>query len=205
MNIPNFSLQRNLQYSTCKGGSPPPKGSGRRKGQIPDFTLGLHTYDLRAEPWIERPDLTSNPMVSLWDKGSILRLLKDITCPYDFENKEGIPIFGLAIWEVKPANQSHEQAYEQSSAELLDLLEWQRNAFKKANFDLERFTPMVWFFSSVGSDWRVYACFEGQGRYVSIRSFLNGDSADEVYSAPDKAVVWRCSEFPASSSAHVYC
>ena len=74
-------------------------------------------------------------------------------------------MFSFALWEAKKATgQTHETAFLQTIAKVKTLLRFQRLAFNEARLSEEPqckdVSPLVWFFSSVGSDWQLWGCFE---------------------------------------------
>ena len=75
------------------------------------------------------------------------------------------PVFSFALWEAKKATgEPHDKALLQTAAKVRTLLQKQRLAFNEANLgeepQCEDVCPLVWYFSSVGSDWQLWGCFE---------------------------------------------
>ena len=69
------------------------------------------------------------------------------------------PMFAFGIWEAKRTiGSNHEDTIQQTATKLKSLLIWQRKIFDKSGVQVT--SPTVWFFSSLGADWRVYGCSE---------------------------------------------
>lgn len=169
-NPPNFSLYPQL-----------PIGQS-----IPDATIGLSTYDLRLEPWRhpEWNDLIQNDRVRLFDTEHVVRnrALFGLERPNRSKktphlNWTPYPVFNFALWEAKKTTgDTHGKALLQTAASIKTLLQRQRHVFDEAKLSDEPqckdVCPLVWFFSSVGSDWQLWGCYEeksndrGEYRYV---------------------------------------
>lgn len=135
--------------------------------------FGLGTYNLKNEPWRnpERKDLVKNDRVQLFDKDAITQNLDhfELTGPNKKKNTGFLtsahPMFSFGLWEAKKAmGETHNKAFLQTAEKVRSLLQFQRLAFKKARLSEEPqckdVCPLVWFFSSVGADWRLWGCFE---------------------------------------------
>lgn len=172
-NIPNCDYQLDLAYYVDDS-----RVAGKGGWQKPDSTFGLCTYNLEERPWNEK-DWLQVDMVKLFEKRTLKKTLDGfpkLREPYKISGTPvgvySYPMFAFGLWEVKKDKRSsHEDTLIQSSRELKLLLNWQRRIFDESN--VEVISPTVWYFSSVGSDWRVYGCSEtkavhGDGfRYVS--------------------------------------
>ena len=105
-------------------------------------------------------------MVKLFEKKTLARTMdhfSQLKEPYKISGTPvGIysyPMFAFGLWEAKRnKDSSHENTVIQSSRKLKSLLSWQRRIFKKSEVTVT--SPTVWFFSSIGADWRVYGCSE---------------------------------------------
>ena len=168
-------LKFQLRYRNIDATSTPKKASnasadGNGQGQngagIPDATVGFCAFDLWNEPWTSKPELVENDRVKLFDKRLIDDILNDcqLLGPYASKPSEGTPIFAFALWEAKSRAGSDHQALAQSYQKLIALLEWQRTVCARAKFDKPGYSPVVWFFSSVGSTWTVHGCFVKKDR-----------------------------------------
>ena len=74
---------------------------------------------------------------------------------------DGVPLFAFALWEAKKSDgHSHWSAFSQSEKKVRSLLKWQDDIINEAESDSNEFSPVVWVFTSVGSSWTVYACYE---------------------------------------------
>ena len=151
------------------------KVTGKRSFQTPDATFGLCTYSLDQRRWTQ--EWRENDMVKLFEKKALKETMDafgELQEPYKISGTpNGIysyPMFAFGLWEAKKEiGSSHEDTIKQSSRKLKDLLSWQRKIFDKSGVGVT--SPTVWFFSSIGADWRVYGCSEtkaGDGfKYVS--------------------------------------
>ena len=117
-------------------------------------------------------------MVKLFEKKTLentMNHFSQLKEPYKISGTQvGIysyPMFAFGLWEAKQAKgYSHEDTLIQSSKKLKSLLKWQRNVFDKSG--VRETSPTVWYFSSLGSDWRVYGCSE--------KKTVRGDGFDYV-------------------------
>lgn len=172
-NLPNCDHQLDLAYYDDDG-----KVTGKNGSQKPDSTFGLCTYDLGERPWNEKNWLQED-MVKIFDKKTLKKTLDgfpELKEPYKISGTPfglySYPMFAFGLWEAKKdQGYSHENTFIQSSRKLKLLLSWQRKIFDESK--IKNISPTVWYFSSLGSDWRVYGCSEtkdvhGDGfRYVS--------------------------------------
>ncbi len=156
--------------------------TGKKGSQTPDTTFGLCTYNLDERHWTE--EWLRNDMVKLFGKKSLketmdrFSLLKE---PYKISGTPvglySYPMFAFGLWEAKrDKGYSHEDVVIQSSRKLKLLLSWQRKIFDES--EVREISPTVWFFSSLGSDWRVYGCSEtkavdGDGFHYVSHILLN--------------------------------
>ena len=154
------------------------KVTGKNGSQKPDSTFGLCTYNLDEKPWNEN-DWLQVDMVKLFEKRTLKKTLDsfpELGEPYKISaNPVGLysyPMFAFGLWEAKKdKDSSHENALIQSARKLKSLLSRQRRIFNESGVRVT--SPTVWFFSSIGADWRVYGCSEtksigGDGfKYVS--------------------------------------
>ena len=138
--------------------------TGKKGSQIPDTTFGLCTYNLDERHWTE--EWLRNDMVKLFEKRTLKETMDNFSqlqLPYKISgNPVGIysyPMFAFGFWEAKKElDSSHENTIKQSARKLKSLLSWQRRIFDVS--DVRVTSPTVWFFSSIGADWRVYGCSE---------------------------------------------
>ena len=74
---------------------------------------------------------------------------------------DGVPLFAFALWEAKKSDgDSHWSAFTQLDKKVRSLLQWQDAVINEAVSDSNEFTPVVWAFTSVGSSWTVYGCYQ---------------------------------------------
>ena len=143
------------------------------KEGVPDVTFGLGTYNLNLPPWRseEMVDLVQNDRVRLFDKDTIRENLATFELAGPNTKKKthyvssAYPLFSFALWEAKKATgETHDTAFLQTAANVKTLLRFQRRAFDEAKLgeepQCEDVCPLVWYFSSVGSDWQLWGCFE---------------------------------------------
>ena len=171
-NLPNCGYGPQLSYHDSDS-----KVTGKKSFQTPDATFGLSTYSLDERRWTQ--EWLENDMVKLFEKKALKETMDafgELQEPYKISGTpNGIysyPMFAFGLWEAKKEiGSSHEDTIKQSSRKLKDLLSWQRKIFDKSGVLVT--SPTVWFFSSIGADWRVYGCSEtkavgGDGfKYVS--------------------------------------
>ena len=158
-NLPNFETASQLAYYNDDD-----IGSKSKQGvEIPDLTIGLHTYTLNSLTWQERQDLLENDRVRLFDRTLLRNVLRNskIEVPYRCHAKratDNFPAFTFGLWEAKKAAaaDSHQTALVQSGPKVKTLLRWQRNLYDRAGVIA---SPLVWWFGSVGSNWKIYGCY----------------------------------------------
>ena len=174
-NLPNFDIAHQLAYHDDDG-----KISGTNSIQIPDATIGLYTYNLTREPWVKREDLIDNDRVKLFDKQALTDCLNhfELNGPYRKHSSNYVtaahPMFGFGLWEAKKGKaENHSKTFLQTARKLATLLRWQRNIFDKA--ELEDACPLVWFFSSVGQSWEIYACYEEKNPHSQEYLYVSVD------------------------------
>lgn len=141
----------------------------RQRHGVPDATIGLCSYNLKNEAWRkQKPDLRTNPRIELFS----LKFLKEIfgkgeglEGPYRSQVlDEGVPVFAFALWEAKKSDgDSHWKAFTQLDKKVRSLLRWQDNLIIEAQSYNKGFSPVVWAFTSVGSTWTVYGCYQSIG------------------------------------------
>ena len=130
--------------------------------------FGLGTYSLNNEPWRnpERKDLVKNDRVHLFNKDAIIENLDHFKLAGpNKKNKNHYPVFSFGLWEAKKGTgDTHDGAFKQIALQVRTLLQFQRLAFQQARLFEETqckdVCPLVWFFSSVGAEWQLRACFE---------------------------------------------
>ncbi|MCJ1384536.1 hypothetical protein MMC17_007653 [Xylographa soralifera] len=162
-NLPNLDYADQLTYLDDDHHN---DGSSKLTSETPDATLGLCTYDLSIEPWISRNDLMDNDMVRLFDKKSLRGLLEHFDLKTPYKNKDinsvvtmSYPMFSFGLWEAKKTfGDNNDIAFTQTVRKLATLLRWQRMIFNKAKCKYS--VPLVWSFTSVGSKWEIYGCYE---------------------------------------------
>lgn len=143
------------------------------KQGVPDVTFGLGTYNLKRPPWCseERVHLVQNDRVRLFDKDAIEKTLATFgLAGPNTKNKthfvsNAYPVFSFGLWEAKKATgDTHDKAFLQTATKVKTLLRFQRLVFNKAKLgeepQCEDICPLVWYFSSVGSDWQLWGCYE---------------------------------------------
>lgn len=157
-NLPNFVLQSQLRFYYQEE-------NGQSYG-IPDATIGLCAYNLRNKPWQkQRLELRTDPRIepfSLKFLGTIFREFEDLKGPYASKVlNDGVPLFAFALWEVKKSDgNSHWSAFTQLDIKVRRLLQWQDGIINEAETYNKEFFPVVWAFTSVGSSWTVYGCYQ---------------------------------------------
>lgn len=163
---------------------------------FPDTTFGLASYNLGVEPWNDKKwsKLKENDMVRLFDREKLGGLMEYFDLkgpnpgkpkgPRNGKKKEFYlhpwrPVFSFGLWEAKKqTGQTHADAFDQTVPTICALLQWQRNLFNEAELrdeaESEDVCPLVWFFSSVGSSWVLWGCFEtidaDSGRIYYVRN-----------------------------------
>ena len=87
---------------------------------------------------------------------------EDLKGPYpDHVLNDGVPLFAFALWEAKKSDgDSHWKAFTQLDRRVRLLLQWQGAIIKAAGNNSNEFFPVVWAFTSVGSLWTVYGCYQ---------------------------------------------
>ena len=157
-NLPNFVLQSQLRIHYQEE-------NGQSYG-TPDVTIGLCTYNLKNNPWQkQRPDLRTDPRIepfSLKFLETIFRKFEDLKGPYPSQVlDDDVPVFAFALWEAKKSDgDSHWSAFTQLDKKVRRLLQWQDGIITDSGtYDKEIF-PVVWAFTSVGSSWTVYSCYQ---------------------------------------------
>jgi len=157
-NLPSFVLQPQLRFRFQE--------ENRQRHGVPDATIGLCAYDLKNEPWRkQRPDLRTNPRIELFSLkflSTIFEKCEDLKGPYPSQVLDGgVPVFAFALWEAKKsAGHSHWKAFTQLDKKVRSLLQWQDNIINEAENYNKEFSPVVWAFTSVGSSWTVYGCYQ---------------------------------------------
>ena len=75
---------------------------------------------------------------------------------------DGVPLFAFALWEAKKSDgvDTHYKAFTQLDNKVRRLLQWQDAVINEAESDSNEFSPVVWAFTSVGSSWTVYGCYQ---------------------------------------------
>ena len=169
-NLSNCDYQMELAYHDDDS-----EVTGKNSYQKPDTTFGLCTYNLDERCWTA--EWLKNDMVKLFEKASLKKTLDHfdkLQEPYKISCEPvGIysyPMFAFGLWEAKKArSQTHDHTVIQAARKLKSLLSWQRRIFDTS--EVNELSPTVWFFSSIGADWRVYGCSETKStdgfRYVS--------------------------------------
>ena len=138
----------------------------RQKHGTPDATIGLCAYDFRNEPWQkQRPDLRTDPRIEPFSRGflkTIFEDYEDLKGPYWSQVlNDGVPLFAFAVWEAKKSDgDSHWKAFTQLDKKVRRLLQWQDAIINEAEKVNNEFFPVVWAFTSVGSLWTVYGCYQ---------------------------------------------
>jgi len=109
--------------------------------------------------------LIDDDRVKLFDKEALTDCLKhfELKGPYWKDSSKYVtaayPMFGFGLWEAKKSSaENHSKTFLQSARKAATLLRWQRKIFDKAR--CEDACPLAWIFSSVGSDWEIYGCYE---------------------------------------------
>ena len=157
-----------------------------KERRIPDFTLGLCTYDLHLRVWRSRQDLANNDRISLFDGRRLAPLLEHfhLQAPHKKPKKRTMwspPIYPFVLWEAKMCNakENHQHTFHQTAPRCKQLLVCQEELYEKAQLCS---CPLVWFFSSVGPSWQIYAGYVEKGTqdqeistnrksiYVSLKS-----------------------------------
>ena len=158
-NLPNCGYRPQLSYHDSDS-----KVTSKKSFQTPDTTFGLCTYNLNERRWTQ--EWLENDMVKLFEKKALKETMNgfgELQEPYKISGTpNGIysyPMFAFGLWEAKnETRSSHEDTIKQSARKLKDLLIWQRKIFDKSEVGVT--SPTVWFFSSIGANWRVYGCSE---------------------------------------------
>lgn len=158
-NLPNFVLKPQLTYLYQQ--------EEEHKSGTPDATIGLCAYNFRNEPWQkQRPDLRTNPWIQPFSRGSLKTIFsnyEDLKGPYPLKVlDDGVPLFAFALWEAKKSDgvDSHWTAFTQLDKKVRRLLQWQDAVINEAISNSKEFFPVVWAFTSVGSTWTVYGCYQ---------------------------------------------
>ncbi|KAG8527384.1 uncharacterized protein KY384_007536 [Bacidia gigantensis] len=185
LNISNCELRLELAYKSdeCY--------MRTRANHIPDATLGLCTYNFdrigvtsRGKDWLD------NDLVVFFQKHLIRGVLDHFPAlrePYQISGEQSeaysFPMFAFGLWEAKRAKGAgHEDTVTQTCKRIKSLLIWQREIFDQAQY--QHSIPIVWFFSSIGADWRVYGCIEdtkvaGNGYNYRLLHLWSGISKDK--------------------------
>ena len=156
-NLPNFVLKPQLRYYYQEE---------EELYGIPDATIGLCAYNFRNEPWQkQRPDLRSNPRIQPFSREFLRTIFsnnEDLKGPYKSQVlNEGVPLFAFAVWEAKKSDgDSHWKAFIQIDCKVRCLLQWQDAVINEAVSNSNEFFPVVWAFTSVGSTWTIYGCYQ---------------------------------------------
>ena len=156
--LPNFVLKPQLRYYYQEE-----EGEGYG---TPDATIGLCAYNFRREPWQkQRPDLRTNPRIQPFSQEFLKTIFsnnEDLKGPYKSQVlNEGVPLFAFALWEAKKSDsQTHWKAFTQIDRKVRRLLQWQDAVINQAESNSKEFFPVVWAFTSVGSSWTVYGCYQ---------------------------------------------
>ena len=159
-NLPNFVFKPQLRYYYQD------EGRQKQSSEIPDATIGLCAYNLRNEPWQkQRPDLRADPRIEPFSQRclkTIFNNYEDLKGPYPKKVlNDGVPLFAFALWEAKKSDgDSHWSAFTQLDKRVRLLLQWQDAIIKAAENNSSEFFPVVWAFTSVGSLWTVYGCYQ---------------------------------------------
>ena len=170
-NLPSFVLKPQLRYYYQEE-----KGEG---WGTPDATIGLCAYNFRREPWQkQRPDLRTDPRIQPFSLESLKTIFsnnEDLQGPYKSQVlKEGVPLFAFALWEAKRSDgvDTSWKAFTQLDCKVRRLLQWQDVVINQAESDSNEFFPVVWAFTSVGSLWTVYGCYqsfnEGEDKHFAV-------------------------------------
>ncbi len=162
-NLPNFVFTPQLRYKYQEEEG---QSSRNPRSGIPDATIGLCAYNLRNEPWQkQRRDLRTDPRIEPFSQGFLKEIFenhKDLKGPYPTQVlNDGVPLFAFALWEAKKSDgDSHWSAFTQLDKKVSRLLQWQDAIINEAENDSNEFFPVVWAFTSVGSLWTVYGCYQ---------------------------------------------
>jgi hypothetical protein len=149
--------------------------SSSRKGSLkPDLTIGLCTYNLDAHPWHKGHKLATNDRVKLFDRRFLNNLREHFKIPLLYhlrknQAKDDSPQFPFALWEAKRAiaSDTHQTASNQTARDLRTILMWQQDFYKKSDV---YGCPIVWYFNSVGSDWKLHGCYVRQSSTAPERT-----------------------------------
>ena len=157
-NLPNFVLRSQLKFEFQE--------ENEQRYGYPDATIGLCAYNLRNRPWQkQRLDLRTDPRIEPFSHkflGTIFQRFEDLQGPYPSEVlHDGVPLFAFALWEAKKSDgDSHWSAFAQLDQKVRRLLQWQDGIINEAEINDKDFFPIVWAFTSVGSSWTIYGCYQ---------------------------------------------
>ena len=160
LNLPNFVFAPQLRYWYQA------EERQRQRSKVPDATIGLCAYNLRNEPWQkQKPHLRADPRIGPFSQRSLETIFNNyeyLKGPYsDRVLNDSVPLFAFALWEAKRSDgDSQWSAFTQLDNRVRLLLRWQDAMIKAAEIDSNEFIPVVWAFTSVGSIWTVYGCYQ---------------------------------------------
>ena len=127
-----------------------------------------------------------NDRIKLFDKRALSEILEhfELQGPYWNDHFKFVtasyPMFGFGLWEAKKVVAGNDaKVFLQTARKLATLLRWQRAIFDKAK--CEDCCPLVWFFSSVGSTWHIYGCYEIKDRRSAESSYVSLSSSFHLH------------------------
>ena len=187
-NLPNFDTLDQLAYPEFEN----------EERKIPDLTIGLRSYDLAEWSRSEDIEVLRNDRVRMFDQNLLERLEieDDLTPPFIRTGSSGVRVrdsaitFPFGFWEAKRkgGGYDHQSAQKQNALKVKMILSWQDQVAKRADVP---WSPLAWYFVSVGSLWEVYGChFEQNSIAKEGRICVSRSSPPSMVFA--ETMIFRC-------------